>query len=232
MQLHVFNGRYDRARAVHRRAEERLASETDPNYRRHFEETIREIAARVNHDYDKALAKRFGVDIDFDKMFDEAGVMRETNQMAAANLCQRAIEMAQRGLYERAVQAFKQAIGLAPDYGFAWADLGTCLMEMERYPESFEALHRASELVDDFRTWFHLAKVTAKLGRSDEALRYFDEALRLDPSREQAWFRKGLTLLDELSRPGEALPCFEEAQRLGHPDAATMAEECRKQLGR
>jgi tetratricopeptide (TPR) repeat protein len=86
--------------------------------------------------------------------------------------------------------------------------------------------------VDDFRTWFHLAKVTAKLGRSDEALRYFDEALRLDPSREQAWFRKGLTLLDELSRPGEALPCFEEAQRLGHPDAATMAEECRKQLGR
>lgn len=232
MQLHMSTGRYDRARAVHRRAEERLASETDPDYRRHFEETIHDVAARVHHDYDKALAKRFDIDIDYDKMFDEVGGMPETNQMAAANLCKRAIEMAQRGLYERAVQTFREAIGLAPDYGFAWADLGTCLMEMERYPESYEALHRASELVDDFLTWFHLAKVSVKLGRWDEALGYFDEALRLDPSNQQAWFTKGLTLLDELSSPEKALPCFEEAQRLGHPEAATMAGECRRQLER
>jgi len=232
MQLHMMTGRYDRARAVHQRADERLASETDPAYRQHFEETIRDVAARVHHDYDKALAKRFDIDIDFDKLFDETGAMPETNQMAAAQLCKRAIEMAQRGLYERAVQAFKEAIGLAPDYGYAWADLGTCLMEMERYSESFEALHRASELVDDFITWFHLAKVSAKLGRWDEALRYFDEALRLEPGNGEAWFEKGRTLLDDLGAPEQALPSFEEAQRLGHPKAMARAEECRKQLER
>ena len=144
MQLYRVMNRYDLARTVHRRAEERLASEPDPSYREHFAATIHDIAAQIHHQVDKDIAQRLGVDVDFDAMFDELPDAATTalDGMAAAKACKRAIDMAQRGLYEPAVAEFQRAIGLAPDYAYAWADLGTCLMEMERYPEALRALQR------------------------------------------------------------------------------------------
>jgi serine/threonine protein kinase/Flp pilus assembly protein TadD len=223
-------GQYEEARAVHRGAEERLRNEADPAYREHFEETIREEVAQLHHEYDKEVAERFGVEVDFDKLFDETSENDDWNELAAAQASKRAIIMVERGLYEPALQQFRRAVALAPDYGYAWADLGTCLMEMKRYDEAFDALERASVLVDDVITWFHLAKVSAALGRWDEALASVDEALRLEPEHEQAWFAKGVALLDGLDRSEEALRCFETAQDLGHPDAAEQAERCRELL--
>ena len=44
------------------------------------------------------------------------------------------------------------------------------------------------------------------------------------------WFQQGTEFL-ELRRYEEALSCFEEALRLGHPQAAKAIALCRKELG-
>lgn len=45
-----------------------------------------------------------------------------------------------------------------------------------------------------------------------------------------AWFNKGMTLVQGFWRYGEALTCFEEALRLGHPNAAQAVALCRQRL--
>jgi len=58
------------------------------------------------------------------------------------------------------------------------------------------------------------------LGRHEEALICYDRALALNTDLTQAWFNKGVRLFNDYERYDEALACFEEAQKLGNPQAA------------
>ena len=49
-----------------------------------------------------------------------------------------------------------------------------------------------------------------KLGRYEEAIKSYDEALKIDPKDAQAWNNKGVAL-GNLGRYGEAVTCFERA---------------------
>ena len=78
----------------------------------------------------------------------------------AARACKRAIYLVGRGLREPAVHLFHMAVAADPSYGYGWADLGTCLMELERYEEAYEALQRATQLIsNDGITWLHQRRV-------------------------------------------------------------------------
>ena len=71
----------------------------------------------------------------------------------------------------------------------------------------------------------------AELQRLDEALTCFEHALTVNPNLEQAWFNKGVTLVNAFQRYAEALPCFEAAERLGNPQAAAGVALCQQELG-
>lgn len=65
---------------------------------------------------------------------------------------------------------------------------------------------------------FLLGNTIALQDRTEEALLFFEEAIRLKPDFAEAWYNRGVTLLD-LERNGEALCSFEEATR-HKPDLA------------
>ncbi len=53
----------------------------------------------------------------------------------------------------------------------------------------------------------------AKLGRLDEALPCFDEALRLEPDNDIAWYNKGDTFV-QLADYAQAITCYERTAQL------------------
>jgi tetratricopeptide (TPR) repeat protein len=63
---------------------------------------------------------------------------------------------------------------------------------------------------DDARMLTHMAGIMAQAGKSDKALSVLDRAIELDPESGEAYFTKGLLLLN-LKRPAEA----EQAMRAG-----------------
>ncbi len=52
------------------------------------------------------------------------------------------------------------------------------------------------------------------LGRYDEAIRYYDKALEIDPEYVYAWNGKGCAL-DYLRRYDEAIRCYDKALEIG-----------------
>ena len=58
-------------------------------------------------------------------------------------------------------------------------------------------------------TWNYIATALCKLGRFEEALQYFDQALELNTDDSNAWYGKG-TALDGLGRYEEAQIAFKK----------------------
>jgi tetratricopeptide (TPR) repeat protein len=71
-----------------------------------------------------------------------------------------------------------------------------------------------------------------RLERYDEASTCFDRALQLDPKDKHAWYHKGWSnmFVNTPESFAEAIRCFEEAERLGHPDAASQIALCQSLL--
>src|SRR5262249_4326431 len=82
--------------------------------------------------------------------------------------------------------------------------------------KTLKELGRDSKGADYAEALGGLALAVSELGRTDEALDYFDEAIALEPSEESYYYNKG-RLLQALNRPMDALQYYEEALRLA-PD--------------
>lgn len=55
------------------------------------------------------------------------------------------------GRYEDAVQTFRRLVTLQDDYCVAFLQLGSCLLELERFDEAIDALERARALAIEQR---------------------------------------------------------------------------------
>jgi len=68
----------------------------------------------------------------------------------------------------------------------------------------------------------------AERQRPEEALACFERALALNTNLEPSWFNKSVTLVNAFQRYTEALPCFQEAERLGYAPAAEGVALCQQ----
>jgi Flp pilus assembly protein TadD len=66
----------------------------------------------------------------------------------------------------------------------------------EDWPAAEKAYHRLTETVpQDAENWFRLGNVYARLGRHQEAIALYREALVRDPAHARAWHNLGMTQL-------------------------------------
>ncbi len=83
-------------------------------------------------------------------------------------------------------------------------DIGPIMAEPEVKPEVVEAPVVAE--AEDFMT---KASMAARSGRYEEALKYYDEALKAQPNNIRALFNKGV-MLQMLGKPGEAIKYYDK----------------------
>jgi len=88
-------------------------------------------------------------------------------------------------------------------------------LEMDIKPESLMTPAQCQQTAED---WFNKGCALNAQGKHDEAIKVFDEAIRLDPNDAAAWTSKGDSLYGQ-GRFDEAIKAFDEAIRLDTNDS-------------
>ena len=118
-------------------------------------------------------------------------------------------ELAQNS--EQALKEYQAALKADPGALSVKARLASLHFSLGDMPNALRyAQEVADGRADDARMLTHMAGILASGGRGDEALSVLDRAIALDPEAGDAYFTKGLLLLN-LKRPAEA----EQAMRAG-----------------
>ncbi len=98
--------------------------------------------------------------------------------------------------YASAIEEFKKAIGLAPDFAPPYNELGYAYSYSGNYPEAEQALKKYAELIPDepnpYDSW---AEILMKQGKFDESIEAYKKALSLDPNFITAYVGIGTDLL-------------------------------------
>ena len=94
-----------------------------------------------------------------------------------------------KGDYEAAIRECRIAIGIDPDFGNPYNDIGAYLIELGRYDEAIPWLKKAMEAPRyEARHFphFNLARVYVKQGKIQEAIREIKRSLELEPEYKLA----------------------------------------------
>jgi serine/threonine protein kinase/cytochrome c-type biogenesis protein CcmH/NrfG len=138
--------------------------------------------------------------------------------------------------YGESADCYRRLVELAANDPDDWLRLGEALRKAGREGEAIPAFDRAIALQrESFPAWTNRGlALAARGGQSDEqtmqqALYSMDEAIAINPAHAETWFSKA-ALLVFYQRPSDALTCFAEAHRLGHPSAAAMIQALQSQM--
>lgn len=132
---------------------------------------------------------------------------------------------------EAALACCDCALELNPNLEQAWNNKAVALYMLGRYEECVACVDRAIELnPQDEKAWFNRGVAMGELDRSGESIASYDRAIELNPRLAQAWFNKAVELVNGFQLYRKALVCFEEARRLGHPQAGSAISRLRTLL--
>lgn len=131
-----------------------------------------------------------------------------------------AYKYGEAGDYEKAAQAYREAIRLWPGDNWSWYNLGTTYGDLGQHEQAILALREAIRLKPDFASaWHNLGVNHNRLGQNTQAVEAYREAIRLKSDYEKAWLNFGVSYL-RLDRYRQAVEAFREVIRLQPDDAA------------
>lgn len=123
-----------------------------------------------------------------------AGKLQKGNDAFAFNA--NGLELFESGKFEEAVNAYKQAIKLKPDYSDAYYNLGDAYFQLSLYKEAIEAYKRAVKYQPDFApTHNNIGTAYYKLGEHKKATEAYNEAIRLSPKTAVTYYNLARTYL-------------------------------------
>ena len=115
---------------------------------------------------------------------------------------------------DEAINAYKQAIRLAPDQIFAWNNLGNLCARIARNDEAMFAFRKAIECnPNDPIAWNGLANLHYKLGYMDDAIASYRRAIQSMPTLAQPWSGLG-EVYAGMGRLDEAMKAYHKAIEL------------------
>jgi len=90
--------------------------------------------------------------------------------LADARVRQALLVLEPEGRCNEALPIFEEVTRYYPDEWFAWAALGTCLVQLDRLPAAEQAMHRAADLSHDARVIEQWHELRAHMGLPDVAV--------------------------------------------------------------
>jgi tetratricopeptide (TPR) repeat protein len=93
----------------------------------------------------------------------------------------------QRGYFEQAENSFRQALADDPTSAEAAYGLGSAYLSQQKNDEARESFHQATELQASYpdtlpNAWNNLGLLAAREGKTEEAIKYFQDALHISPN--------------------------------------------------
>jgi len=135
--------------------------------------------------------------------------------------------LANTGNFEEALKSVEVAAALDDGNHLNWQLKGTILMRKGDLEESKKAIDKSLELNKSSVNYTLRGQVEYSLQKYDEAMGFFEEALKRDRDNPLANQMKGLVLFIR-GRYGEAIPFIEKALAVGRSESLEkILEECR-----
>ncbi len=154
------------------------------------------------------------------KKLEALGYLTPDNADAHNNLGQR---YQQRGEYVKAIEAYRQAIEMRPNFYGAYNNLAVCYGKLKMYKEAEEALRKCIALKpDDFYAMNNLAVMYIETGRLQDGMRLAEEAVKIEPGYANGHITLGSAYAMS-RRFDEAEREFREALRI-EPDNRAATE--------
>ena len=126
--------------------------------------------------------------------------------------------LANEGNIPAAIQRYREALRLKPDYFEARNNLGIALADTGHWPEAIAEYEEAVRLGPGFsQTHYNLGNAFLHVGKLADAIDSFEEARDLAPDDPNIYYNLGVALT-RAGRPAEAIPVYQEAVRL-RPDS-------------
>ena len=117
---------------------------------------------------------------------------------------------------DEAVDAYKQAIELAPDQIFAWNNLGNLCLKIRRNDEAMIAFQKAiKHNPKDSIAWNGLGNVYYKTGYADDAIAAFRKAIEFTPGLSLPWNGLGDVYVT-IGRISEAVIAYQKSIELNN----------------
>jgi Flp pilus assembly protein TadD len=99
-------------------------------------------------------------------------------------------------LYADAIESFKEAIVMKPDYADAYVNLGNVYYEVGRYTEAADSYREAIRMLPGVPSLYNkLGTILIILGEYKQAINAFDNAVKIDPKNAEAYFNIGIAYL-------------------------------------
>jgi tetratricopeptide (TPR) repeat protein len=125
------------------------------------------------------------------------------------------------GRWQEAIDEYKQAIRIKPDYADAHNNLGAVYSKLGRYQDAIEAFSHAIKIKTDYaEAQYNLGITYGKLGRYQDAIEAFSQAIKIKTDYAEAHYNLGVAYY-KLGRYQEAVDAYKQAIRI-KPDFADV----------
>ena len=123
------------------------------------------------------------------------------------------------GRYQDAVESYKQAIRINPDYAEAHYNLGVACGKLGRRQDEIESYKQAIKIRPDYaKVYINLGVSYEDLGRYEDAVETYKQVIRIKPYYADAYVNLGVTYY-KLGRYQDAVEPYKQAIRI-KPDFA------------
>jgi tetratricopeptide (TPR) repeat protein len=118
------------------------------------------------------------------------------------------------GREQEAVEAYREAINIDPQYAYAYNGLGNVLIDLGENEEAEKAFRTTIRIDPQYAYAYNgLGNVLIDLGRSQEAVEAYRQATKIDPQYAYAYNGLGNVLID-LGRSQEAVEAYRQATKI------------------
>ena len=93
------------------------------------------------------------------------------------------------------ILAYKRAVGLKPDFANAYEMLGAAYFKQKRYSNALSAFEQLKTYKPDAKTYNYLGESYLELGKTEESLEAFNNAVGYNPNFDKARYNLGRALL-------------------------------------
>ena len=123
------------------------------------------------------------------------------------------------GRYQEAIESYKQAIRIEPDYADAHNNLGITYGKLGRWQDAIESYKQAIRIEPDYaEAHYNLGFAYDELGLYQDAIESYKQAIRIKPDLAEAHYNLGVAY-GKLGRYQDALESYKQAIRI-EPDYA------------
>ena len=123
------------------------------------------------------------------------------------------------GRYQEAIESYKQAIRIEPDYADAHNNLGITYGKLGRWQDAIESYKQAIRIEPDYaEAHYNLGFAYDELGLYQDAIESYKQAIRIKSDLAESHFNLGVAY-DRLGRSQDAIEAYKQTIRI-KPDYA------------